>query len=246
MSHSVEVSLLVRQVLSGVPTGSTVHVARVRAAPRIQRRVPLDCSSAEIIGAARDLRAREGLPFWHALFLTGEANTTGLPLELLQAAMFHQERDVSSITSIQMNATAAQLIAELADSTSGRDSLALLSQVDLPDGSRRFIPMLDFTSKSTRPGSETTVRRCISAIGVRGRLASSARSYHFYGASLVSKEEQGQFWARALLFTPIVDERWIAHQMREGVGALRVSANEHGIVPRLLAEQSDSDGTTRS
>lgn len=46
-----------------------------------------------------------------------------------------------------------------------------------------------------------------------------------------------EFLGRALLFTPVVDGRWVAHQMIEGQCALRVSpGNAQQIVPVVVPQ----------
>lgn len=236
MSIRSEVVDLTKVILSTVPNGSTIRVTRISGAPRVQRRVQGAARSEALIEEARELRTSSGIPFWHALFLVGETSASGVPTPILQSALYHQDPADGEIIPIIVNSATPETLADLTRGLEGRDSLALLSHVTSPVGEERFIPMLDFTSKSSRPGSAATVRSAVEALETRGTLFSSARSYHFYGAKLVSKEEQLNFWARALLLTPIVDERWIAHQIRAQVGALRISANEKGVVPRVLAQ----------
>jgi hypothetical protein len=57
-----------------------------------------------------------------------------------------------------------------------------------------------------------------------GTLLNSGNSYHFYGNRLLrGDQELVKFLGRASLFSPFVDQRWIAHQLIEGACALRVS-----------------------
>lgn len=226
---------LTKIILSTVPTGSTIRVAYISGAPRVQRRVEGAARSEGLIEQARELRTSSGIPFWHALFLVGEASSEGVPTAILQSALYHQDPADGEVIPLVVDNATPERLADLGQGLRGRDSLALLSHVTSPLGEERFIPMLDFSSKSSRPGSTATVRSAVEALKTRGTLFASGRSYHFYGSELVSRDEQLNFWARSLLLTPIVDERWIAHQIRAQVGALRISANEKGIVPRVLA-----------
>jgi len=245
MSVQREIEALCSIVLESVPTGSAIRLSFIKAAPRVQRRVAGAETSELLIEAARELRASSGMPFWHALFLTGERTTEGVPSDILRSAMYHQDPTQTETIELVVSPATAKTLSELADDVQGRDAFALLSRVTLPSGEDRFIPMLDFTSKSTRPGSEPTVRAAVEVLDTPGTLFASARSYHFYGRALVSQAEQLAFWARALLLTPIVDERWIAHQMRSQTGALRISPNEKGIVPTPLFETVPTDGAQR-
>ena len=230
-----QVTRLAELVLAGVPDGSILRAVYIKAAPRVQQRVAGAEKSEALIEQARGIRTEKGMPFWHALFLAGERSSGGVPLEVLRSALYHQDPSNYETVEIRKSPAAAEALARMATGVRGRNAIALQSRVTLPSGEDRYIPMLDFTSKATRPGSESTVRSAVEALSMAGRLFASARSYHFYGSTLVSREEQLDFWARALLLTPIVDERWIAHQIRAQVGALRVSPNERGIVPEPLA-----------
>lgn len=237
-----EIQTLTSAVLAHIPRGSTIRVSFISAAPRVQRRVAGAEASELLIEQARAIRSAEGIPFWHALFIAGELNHAGVPADILRSAMYHQDpAQHETLEVVTTNATPSEL-AELAchAPAQGRDSIALQSWVTLANGEDRYLPMLDFTSKATRPGSTATVRAAAEVLDTAGILCSSARSFHFYGHHLVTREEQLDFWARALLLTPIVDERWIAHQIRGQVGALRFSANERGVVPKVIGEVAPS------
>lgn len=242
MTEQDEVEALAAVILAPVPIGSTIRVSFIKAAPRVQRRVAGAEASELVIEQARAIRSAEGIPFWHALFIAGELSHRGVPADILRSAMYHQDpndhQTVEVVTSKEAPSELARLAAH--SGASGGDSTALQSRVTLPDGKDRYMPMLDFTSKAVRPGSESTVRAAAEVLDTAGILCASARSFHFYGRQLVSRERQLEFWARALLLTPIIDERWIAHQIRGQVGALRISANERGIVPKVIAEIAPS------
>lgn len=242
MESRSQVEALTSVVLGAVPRGSVVYVSFIKAAPRVQQRVEGADRSEALIERAREIRTEKGMPFWHALFLAGERSSEGVPTEILRSALYHQDPANYETVEVEVSPSTPSRLAQLAMSVEGRNAIALQSRVMLPSGAERFIPMLDFTSKATRPGSEATVRAAIEALGLPGRLFASARSYHFYGSGLVSRDEQLDFWARALLLTPIVDERWIAHQIRAQVAALRISPNERGIVPQVLAQIVSDEG----
>ena len=233
-----EVEALTAAVLAHVPSGTTIRVSFIKAAPRVQRRVAGAGASELLIEQARAIRSAEGIPFWHALFMAGELSSSGVPADILRSAMYHQDAAQQETLEIVTSDDTPVKLAELArrSPAQGRDSIALQSRVTLANGEDRYVPMLDFTSKAIRPGSASTVRAAVEVLDTAGILCSSARSFHFYGRPLVTREEQLDFWARALLLTPIVDERWIAHQIRGQVGALRFSANERGVVPMVIAE----------
>lgn len=237
-----EIHALTSAILTHVPHGSTIRASFIAAAPRVQRRVAGAEASELLIEQARVIRSAEGIPFWHALFIAGELKPEGVPADILRSAMYHQDptrhETIEMVTSGETPSELAELACRVP--AQGRDSIALQSWVTLANGEDRYLPMLDFTSKATRPGSTATVRAAAEVLDTAGILCSSARSFHFYGHNLVTREEQLDFWARALLLTPIVDERWIAHQIRGQVGALRFSANERGVVPKVIGKVAPS------
>lgn len=237
-----EVKALTAAILAHVPDGSTIRVNFIKAAPRVQRRVAGAGASELLIEQARAIRSAAGIPFWHALFIAGELESDGVPTDILRSAMYHQDPSQHETVDIVTSGETPTQLAEFAARTPtlGRNLIALQSRVTLADGEDRYIPMLDFTSKAHRPGSASTVRAAVAVLETEGILCASARSFHFYGNHLVTREGQLDFWARALLLTPIVDERWIAHQIRGQVGALRFSANERGVVPKVVAEIAPS------
>lgn len=232
-----EVKLLTAAVLAHVPPSSTIRVSFVDAPPRVQRRVIDTGANEDLIEQARTIRAAQKIPFWHALFIAGELSSDGVSTDILRSALYHQDLGQHRALEFVVSEETPRQLADLVRRTPlhGRDSIAIQSRVTLPDGDDRYLPMLDFTSKSDRPGSAGTVQAAAEVLGTAGILCSSARSFHFYGRSLVTREEQLEFWARALLLTPIVDERWIAHQMRAQVGLLRFSPNEKGVVPKVIS-----------
>lgn len=227
---------LVHQITAQLPMGSELTLRSVTAAPRVQRRVDGAAASEGLINRARQLRLEDGTPFWHVLFNLGEDQEDGVPIEIAQSALFHQDPENDPAFLVRVDTNVADRVADVAESLGGLKFLSIDSGVTLADGSRRFIPMLDFSVKSSKPGGFATAVASVEAIGEPGLLASSGRSYHFYGKRLLTSAEQVQFWARALLLTPIVDERWIAHQMLGGRAALRVSPNERGDVPHIVWE----------
>jgi len=238
LNHRDEIEALTAAVLAPVPRGSTIRVSFIKAAPRVQRRVTDAGANEVLIEQARAIRSAQGIPFWHALFIAGELSAEGVPSGILRSAMYHQDLDGHQTHELVTSDDTPAQLAAIAEqkASSGRDSIAMQSRVTLPDGTDLYVPMLDFTSKATRPGSASTVRAAIEVLDFAGILCSSARSFHFYGHHLVTREQQLDFWARALLLTPIVDERWVAHQIRAQVGALRFSPNEHGVVPKVVDE----------
>jgi len=230
------VSEVVERLTSSLPAGSALTFRHINAPPRVQRRVAGAEKSEDLIRRARSIRQEEGTPFWHALFLLGEDDADGVPIDIVKSALFHQDPANDVSRTLQIDDSLQSSLAAWVGTISGRDAIALDSEVLLADGSSRFIPMIDFSVKSSKLGGDATARACVEALGVPGYLVTSGRSYHFYGEQLVDSAGQLDFWSKALLLTPMVDERWIAHQIRSGRSALRVTPNEKGDLPGIIWE----------
>ncbi len=221
-------------ILLPVPEGTRLQFGVVSRAPRVQRRVPGGSHFDELIERAKALRIEYGMPFWYALFISGEALEDGVPMAVLEAAQFHQDIELGSERVVVKDGGLPEKLAKLAATLNQGQVLVLISAMKLPNGRRMHLPMLDLSTKSTRRGGEATVRAALSALGVTGQLAESGRSFHFFGSRLLTEKQHREFLARALLFAPIVDDRWIAHQLISGYSSLRMSRGDKGELPKLL------------
>jgi hypothetical protein len=112
-------------------------------------------------------------------------------------------------------------------------ALALSSAVETQQNTVRHIPMLDF--RGLEPPQDVPIaEHLVSQLGTPGSLLKSGQSFHFYGDRLVEFDELTNFLARAMLFGPFVDVRWIAHQLMESSCSLRISPSRPGEPPPTL------------
>ncbi|SMQ71915.1 hypothetical protein [Agreia sp. VKM Ac-1783] len=222
---------LIRRIASQLPTGTRLQFATVTRAPRLQHRVSAGDAAKTLIENARNERLANGTPFWHALFLAGADTDDGVPQEILEAAQYHQYPDATRDLQLAVGADTLERLGKLADGLPENDVLMLTSLVTFPDGVRAHFPMLDFSLKSRLPGAQATVTRSIQALGVNGELTSTGRSFHLFGLESVSESDWRDFMARALLLSPVTDERWIAHQLLAGYASLRISSSDKGEAP---------------
>ena len=105
-----------------------------------------------------------------------------------------------------------------------RHVVALNSRVVLADGRRANLPMLDFSVGSSSDMDEL-VTELLDALGLRGDVFDSGKSYHFIGHTALFGDELSQFLGRAALLSPLIDGRWTAHQLVRGYCTLRVSTD---------------------
>jgi hypothetical protein len=178
------------------------------------------------------MRKETLLPFWDSALaqaLQGSMDAN----QIIEAALFHNTQPEVSHTVKAINAE-KQLDKLLSDEW--RDStLAMASSVTLYDGSCRHIPMLDFHIPAN-DASYATVVKCLNSLAVgKFAIVNSGKSFHAYGMSLLDASGLKDFLSRALLLSPIVDTRYIAHQLCGNQCKLRVVATSRKPTePRVL------------
>ena len=171
---------------------------------------------------ALELRASHHIPFWMALTLTAEQRKEILPAGLIEAAGFHRSMsDAASFTVLAKDVGPS--LAGIQSRVAENQMATLSSRVQLVTGEEAHIPMLDFRAPTGVTGLDA-VRRVSSRLGKPGVILNSGNSYHYYGLSVCPQQDLFKFLGSALLYTPIVDHRWIGHQLVEGRCALRVSS----------------------
>jgi hypothetical protein len=196
-------------------------------------------SGMGLVDHAISLRSSSGLPFWDALMLlASEAESP--PRTLFRSALRHNRPKDNELRSIDVVRFSAESIRTMAASLDSGRLLALQSRVLLSDGTFRHIPMLDFHVKASDQ-SVGIVETILEVLGMSGFVLSSGKSYHFYGGELLEEFALPGFLGKALLFSPIVDRAWVAHQLMESACALRISPRaEYGGAPRVVARVNRS------
>lgn len=231
MGNEITALEVLSNVLKGGQHQLALELRQVPPAPNLQQRIGAE-SRSEDFSRARTLSHEEGIPFWHSVFRIGSQASAGVSPAVLEAALYSQSTEhFSYVTADEFfveNATSA--VAEADPNV----YIVASSAVDTDDG-KRHIPMLDFSTKERWPGALDTAVGSVRALGLPGTLLASGRSFHFIGGHFLTWENYSRFLYRALLLAPIVDERWVAHQLLAGNATLRVSPNSHGEVPRQVA-----------
>ena len=205
--------------------------------PPFSRPLQENCTAGwelDMLDRALSLKSTTGLPFWEALMLL--LPTVDAKAEtLLRAAVRHNDPmdcRLEAIDADQLRANHCRLCDASSDSNR---MLALQSRVLLRDGNSRHIPMLDFHV----PASDRSlhiVMTVLRVLDLSGFVLLSGKSYHFYGDELMEERDLYRFLGKALLFTPIVDRAWIAHQLIASACALRVSQRpQYGGAPKVVA-----------
>jgi hypothetical protein len=106
------------------------------------------------------------------------------------------------------------------------EALALYSYCKTAKGGVVHIPMMDFRIESGDDvGQLSLLKEGLKKLRqTDGLLLNSGNSYHYYGLKPLPEHEWKKFMTACLLLEPLVDVRYIAHRMRAGKAALRLTA----------------------
>jgi len=211
---------------------ASIELRSVPAAPSLQDRARIAGDTS--LDAAKALSHDEGIPFWHSVFRLGAQSSRGVSDEIVHGALFSQESH--HVDFVQVDQDFKNRLETAISQKPAERMLLLASTVQLHDGSVAHLPLLDFSVKQRWDGAQLTAERVALALGIPGVLIASGRSFHFVGEVALSWDSYADYLHRALLLTPLVDERWIAHQLRVQQATLRLSPNADGIWPTVVAE----------
>lgn len=178
----------------------------------------------KIYQKALELRKNLHIPFWNSIMISSINNPHFSEIALC-SSLHHNP--IHKITDINV-----EDISQINTITAEGDRKSINSRVTMIDGSVCHLPMLDFHINGN-PTNTKIVKTICGLLGVSGYLLYSGKSYHFIGEKPFGKDAMITFLAKALLFTPIVDEIWISHQLQEGSCSLRFG-KKHNVVPTLI------------
>ncbi|WP_174188456.1 primase 1D-like protein [Nocardia barduliensis] len=175
-------------------------------------------------GAARSEYVDRGFGFWDFLLSRAVEASTPTRIALWRRAISHEE-PLQQREELGSSAFLQRLGSSAYDGLDSRQIVSLTSWVRV-QGSEipLHLPMLDF-ALSASPHNDTVVVEMLDELRLRGNLYRSGRSYHFIGATPVASTALTSILARAQLLGPLVDHRWISHQLINGYCALRISTD---------------------
>lgn len=188
----------------------------------------------DVIQSGLRLREEIGLSFWDAtlLFVSSHPVTAGT---VLKHATRHNSQDMDHTVVARQDCTESHL-RKLVGQLANGQILAVSSKVQTANNHFKHIPMLDFHCRESE-SNLCVVKTVISQLGLSGFIAKSGGSYHFYGSDLIVERELIEILGKSLLFSPIVDHRWIGHQIVERACGLRISpGKEYTWCPEIVAQ----------
>lgn len=178
-----------------------------------------------ITGPAREEHLRRHFGFWEYVLSAATAADPDTRAALIAGALRHHT-DPTRLVSLSLAEFTANLRSNRYSNLPSRMVVSLTSQIGMSRESRSgwHLPMLDLGAPVSHGGEQACVD-ALKALGASGLLFSSGKSYHFYANKVVSESEFLKFLARAQLLSPIVDARWISHQLLDCQAALRISTD---------------------
>jgi hypothetical protein len=206
----------------------------------LQQRLRLSRDEEAILAKATALRAASRLPFWEALMLSCFDEQHDVT-RLLSEATFHQShRD--SLLRISRDQVLAGRLAELVEAQPKGHNVSFSSIIELnSEECKQQLAMLDFHCPETSENDRLVSEVCRHLFRRGALIFSSGESYHALGLDSMEELEFRNFLTRSLLFAPIVDARYVAHQLLEGACALRLStSSEKPSRPRLKFTLEDN------
>jgi hypothetical protein len=218
---------VVSELLAMSPQITELTIFEPAGVPLAQDRLHGTAECTGIVEAGLKLRGITGLPFWDSVLLSSfDRGEAAIPI--LQQASFHNSPPLQSF-SILRSQWSTDYIAGIAANIRSDSILVLSSRAKVDGGEHRHIPMLDFHCPPSAKNQELAVQVSKLMDPNGGYLLCSGRSYHFYGKSLISDRELTFYLARALLFAPIIDRAWVAHQLLEEACGLRITQKASGL-----------------
>ena len=189
----------------------------------IQNTVDLSEDDKKILSSALLIRENLKLPFWDSLMLSC-FDKENVSLDLLNRALLHnsnketiQTRDIAEIEEyLELNP---------------EENISLNSIVLLNSGEVRHLFLLDFHIFPSDNNLEI-ISKILYLLDLHGYVLNSGESYHFISNSLYDEDMLLDLLAKSLLFSPVVDRAWIAHQLLERSCSIRVG-KKHGLTPHV-------------
>lgn len=190
----------------------------------LQDKIELNNIDEDFISAALTIRNQLRLPFWDSLMLSmfdKENSSTNL----LSSALSHNPNS-EKITTRDLEKIQNYI------KVNPQENLSLNSAVYFKDKTIKHFFLIDFHI-FTSDNNLRIVLDIITTLNLHGYVLDSGESYHFMSDSFFEVEELINLLAKILLFSPIVDRAWVAHQILERSCSLRVGM-KHNIAPKVI------------
>ena len=209
-----------------------ISILQYACPPPIQTRASL--SSGELAIAAEAARTRKTEWFSYLeILLELAAKADFVAKGLLEAVDYHQENPRRRKWFDREQLENGCLV-DYVNNSQSKYPLALSSRVRAKGTHSRHIPLLDFHVEKTSIGFGLAIEITQKLVGPDFLFLATDRSFHSVGLRLLSTTEYRRLLARAVLFSPVTDHAYAAHQMIEGESTLRISRGRYRTPPPIV------------
>lgn len=214
---------LIRELVAEDPAIAAVHVFRYSHPPQLQARITFSPAEEDLVRAALRVRESLQLPFWEAVLLSC-FDHPGDHTRLLQEATFHRNHKESYLRMGRDDVLGGR-IAEMSEEDSPAGPLSISSLIEVAGVGEQHWGFLDFHCAESSLNDNLVSQACSVLYKGRTHILASGKSYHSIGADYMDEVSRQRFLTQALLLAPIVDGRYVAHQLLAGASALRLSGS---------------------
>jgi hypothetical protein len=186
----------------------------------VQNNDKLSHNDKELINNALKIRKEYHLPFWDSLMLS-LFDKDEISLNLISSVLIHNANK-EKITTRD-----TKKIKKILDDNPDIN-LSLNSKVHFKNKKIKHLFLLDFHIYPSTNNLEI-VCKVLRLLNVRGYILDSGESYHFISKDFYELDTLINLLAKSLLFSPIVDKTWIAHQVIERSCSLRVGRKNNKV-----------------
>lgn len=197
-------------------------------------------AAKEITSAARSEHLERHFGFWEYALRSAIDSDSATREYLLRGALRHTS-GTDGIDWLTTGEFVGLLRGGRYDDLPERTIVSLTSPVRTQRSGENHwhLPMLDLGARISDEGEQSVVQS-LEALQLRGLIFASGRSYHFYGSQPYRETELWRLLGRAQLLSPIVDARWISHQLIDGRCGLRISTDrERHLAPLRYVARLD-------
>ena len=180
------------------------------------------------------LSPEPGVSLWDKLATKAMASHGFAPLpdDVLDVVIRHSANPTDSAFEVSSSEVLRVGISKLTMQVVENQIFAICSRVPVNSSEDHHIPMLDFLCPCSE-SNQASILNMLRRIGEdSGAIVESGRSYHYYGFRLLAQRDWVKFMAKALMFAPFSDPRYIAHRLIDGQCRLRVYSRSR-TMPRI-------------
>lgn len=197
----------------------------IHGSSKVQESISSNNINTDHITKAMEIRSKYNFSFWEAVCATF-INNANYSRWLLKKVYHHNCNKAEISISKEFFGDANKILKP-------ENKYAILSKVNCKNERLCHIPFIDFHCESNMDNVKL-VEDVITDLNIGpGYILNSGKSFHFIGYKLLKQEDFCSYLGKLLLYSPIIDKSWIAHQLIEQYCALRVT-DKNGVLPHVV------------